>query len=284
MKGERKRITKKKAIQIATVIVAILLAMFYSVLAFITVNGVADAGARDENAGTRFIAHRGYSAAYFDNTSQAFGAAARESFFQGIETDVRRTADGIFVCSHDENPFADKSIKIQEHTYDEIKELPLDTSGASPGADLSQEYRIATFSEYLTACSVYRKTAFVEIKQSLTREETVELVKQAYKVTGWKETVFGSFDRTVIEYVLSEYGYAKTMVFTGSGVKAFFYMRMGHNIGVNKSALSEGSRLIKQAHKAESFVNAYTVNDAEEAKRLMRMGVDYITTDTALEL
>ena len=46
--------------------------------------------------------HRGYSDQYSENTMLAFSKAI-ESGFDGIETDVHKTKDGVLVLCHDEN-------------------------------------------------------------------------------------------------------------------------------------------------------------------------------------
>ena len=60
------------------------------------------------------IAHRGYSSRYLMNTEQAFVEAARHGS-GGAETDIRRTKDGVYVCSHDaEVRFADGTERVVE--------------------------------------------------------------------------------------------------------------------------------------------------------------------------
>lgn len=274
---------RSKILKIVTVLIAVVLVCFWSALAFITVNGVADAGAWNPAAGTKFIAHRGYSEKYFENTYQAFAAAGKESFFQGIETDVYMTKDGVFLCSHDDNPFVDKSIYISQSDYNDIKDLPLDLSGAKESVDLSINYRIATLSDYLSVCSVYRKTAFIEIKQNFTKEEAVKLSTYVLSRFSYTQTVFCSFNKDVIDYIYSNKRYVTIQLFTSSSVKAFFLTKMGYNIGVNKNILSKSEKSIERAHKKDLFIGAYTVNDAAEAKKLVAAGVDFITTDRVLE-
>ena len=48
------------------------------------------------------LAHRGYSDLFPENTMSAFEKAAHSSF-EGIETDVQMTKDGILVLLHDDN-------------------------------------------------------------------------------------------------------------------------------------------------------------------------------------
>ena len=74
----------------------------------------------------KYIAHQGYSDRYVGNTAASFRAAAEMAFY-GIETDVRETADGVFVCQHNESArFADGGERtISASTYAELSEKPL---------------------------------------------------------------------------------------------------------------------------------------------------------------
>ena len=47
----------------------------------------------------KFIAHRGLSGEYYENSEQAFRAAADSDFFYGIEADIYFPADGVAVCA-----------------------------------------------------------------------------------------------------------------------------------------------------------------------------------------
>ena len=72
----------------------------------------------------KLIAHRGFTPAAPQNTLAAFQAAGRRGFW-AIETDVRKTRDGVLVCCHD----ADTSSHYQgggpiaECTYEELSRL-----------------------------------------------------------------------------------------------------------------------------------------------------------------
>lgn len=50
---------------------------------------------------TWIVAHRGASTRYRESSPEAFESAIKRGV-DAIETDVRRTADGVFVCHHDE--------------------------------------------------------------------------------------------------------------------------------------------------------------------------------------
>lgn len=65
--------------------------------------------------------HRGYSDQYSENTMLAFSKAI-ESGFDGIETDVHKTKDGVLVLCHDEkiNRTSDGKGYIKDMTYEEL--------------------------------------------------------------------------------------------------------------------------------------------------------------------
>ncbi|MGN1042635.1 MAG: glycerophosphodiester phosphodiesterase [Christensenellales bacterium] len=273
---------KKKIISIITVVTAVILFAVWAFLATIYLCGVKDAGGYNERVGTRFIAHRGYSGKYFQNTVQAFKAAGQSGFFQGIETDVWSTADGVYVCCHDETPFCDKSVKVTESLYDDIKDMPLDLSSAGADVDLSLDYRICTLSEYLNICYGYRKLAVIEIKQKFNREEAEALATFARGFVSWRNLIFCSFNKNVVDYVYDANPYVGIMLFTSDKTKATLYSAMGYNVGVAKGVPTK--KFVDGRHKKGEFVNAYTVNDSEEARALIGMGVDFITTDVVLSV
>ena len=91
---------------------------------------------------TKYIAHRGHSGKYYDNTEESILAASENVFFDGIETDIRLTKDKVWVCVHDDNPFIDKDILVSNSNYEDIKDLPLDISNAHVDADVNRTYTL----------------------------------------------------------------------------------------------------------------------------------------------
>lgn len=266
----------------AVILLTVLLVAFWGVLAFIQVNKT-ESGSWNEDSGTKFIAHRGYSTKYFQNTVQAFEAAGKESFFQAIETDVRMTKDGVFVCSHDDDPFVDSSVLISKSDYKDIKDLPLDVSKEKADIDKTENYRIPTLAEYLNICYESRKGAFVELKVDFENKEAKRVFDEVNAVLNYKDFVFCSFYKDVLDRIYEYKSFASIQLFTANSTKAFFYTKMGYNICVNKKLLKNDER-IKRAHKGDVWIGAYTVNDVEEARRLIKMGVDYLTCDCVLAL
>ena len=111
-----------------------------------------------------FIAHRGCQSLAPENTIPSFMCAARLGL-QAIETDVRLSADGLLVCSHDDSlkrMFGLKQ-KVSATPYAELKKLvPVKGNGLDTWP--KELLRIPTFGEYLDVCERYDAVPFIETK------------------------------------------------------------------------------------------------------------------------
>ena len=114
--------------------------------------------------GPLFIAHRGCQSLAPENTIPSFTCAARLGL-QAIETDVRFSADGLLVCSHDDSlkrMFGLKQ-KVSATPYAELKKLvPVKGNGLDTWP--KELLRIPTFGEYLDVCERYDAVPFIETK------------------------------------------------------------------------------------------------------------------------
>ena len=114
--------------------------------------------------GPFFIAHRGCQSLAPENTIPSFTCAARLGL-QAIETDVRLSADGLLVCSHDDSlkrMFGLKQ-KVSATPYAELKKLvPVKGNGLDTWP--KELLRIPTFGDYLDVCERYDAVPFIETK------------------------------------------------------------------------------------------------------------------------
>lgn len=98
-----------------------------------------------------FIAHRGIvdkAVGEKENTLASFEAAGRAKM-QAIETDVRLTADGQLVCTHDASlkRVFGVVLNVEKATLAEVRKYP-----------------VPTFAEYLDVCAKYDAVPFIETK------------------------------------------------------------------------------------------------------------------------
>ena len=133
------------------------------------------------------VAHRGYSAAYPENTALAFERAI-EAGAEFIETDVRFTRDGALVCSHDADlkRVAGDARPIAEMTREEVRAIAL-----------PRDQKILTLEDVL---AIARGRAEVMLDVKVSSPEMAKAIVAALermRMTG--NVVYGA--RTV-EYVL----------------------------------------------------------------------------------
>ena len=248
---------------------AVAVVVMFSVLAALSAKMPEDF---DEPKSVKFIAHRGLSSVYYENSEQAFIAAAASDFFYGIETDVYFTADGVAVCAHDDNAFEDDSVKITESNYEEIKNLSLkqnDYGYTSAG--------ICTFERYLQITAAGDKVAVIELKQpDLTKEQIQELISLSERICG-DDFVMISFEAKHVKNVEKTNADLVTQRLSNNVFTNWFAAMNGYNVSVAASSASK--YIVNLAHRRGREIGVWTVNSVEDMKKFVEMGVDYITTD-----
>lgn len=229
---------------------------------------------------SRYIAHRGLSSLYYQNTEEAFVGAGQSDFFYGIETDVWPTKDGKWVCCHDANPFADPEIKVSSTDYQEAITTPLSPQKAGKGVTAEGDRFLCSLETYLTVCKTYGKTPFIEIKYSASASELRSLLAAAGAVLSLEKIQFISFHKNVIDSLLALDSSLTVQWLAQNRKSAYWGSRCGYNMDVSAGVLTPS--LVKAAHRKNRYISVWTVNDKNEAQKFAAMGVDYITTDFIL--
>ncbi len=232
---------------------------------------------------TRIWAHRGASAYAPENTLAAF-ALAREMGAHGVELDVQMTADGRIVVIHDEtlDRTTDGTGPVGWHTLDELKALD-----ASAGMIPFSGEKIPTLDEVFELLDGSGMVVNVELKNSVV----------AYP--GLEEAVLALVPATGV--VLSTFNHLSLAALVGLGAcdvgmlfgdVLFEPWRYGAGIGVQAlhppfAYLDAVPDTVDQCHDAGLAVNAWTLNDTADLRRLIDLGIDAAITnypDRALAL
>lgn len=215
---------------------------------------------------TKVIAHRGASAAEPENTLAAFRAAV-EMGADGVELDVRRTADGAGAVHHD------------AHLSDGRAVVALDS------AELPEQ--VPLLDAALAACGPLEVN--VEIKNwpadpDFDEERCVApLVVDAVRDAGLVDrVVVSSFDIGSIDRVRDlEPSLRTAWLVIDRGDPLALVARAaerGHG-GIHPIWRMVDEAVIGAAHDAGLFVNVWTVDDPEEIRRLAALGVDGVVTN-----
>lgn len=230
-----------------------------------------------EKGNVQIVAHRGLSGLEKENTNAAFIAAGNRSYF-GIETDVRKTADGYFILNHDAHfkRVAGENLIIAESSKALVQSVMLtDLDGTKDRADL----RPATLENYISLCKKYEKTCVLELKDQVPKEDLLEMIEIIRGFEYLEHVVFISFEyenMTMLREILPEQP-AQFLDFTLTEDLIEKCAKDQLDLDIRYQALTP--ELIEKAHKAGLKVNCWTVNTKEDGERLAAWGVDFITTN-----
>ena len=153
-------------------------------------------------------AHRGYSDKYPENTLLAFEEAGKRSEYSGIETDVHRTSDGVFVLMHDStiDRTTNGTGEPSAYTYEELQAFYID-GGNGWDAKYANQFKIPKLTEYLKICNKYGKIPYIQVDriESSYLGELIELLDKE----GWKGrcilTSFELSDLFAVRNITDEY-------------------------------------------------------------------------------
>ena len=227
---------------------------------------------KEEANMTKFIAHRGSSKEEKQNTAAAFRRAS-ESGIYGIETDVRITKDGIFITFHDKNAtrLMGRYKVIEKTDFKALQKLKI--------YDKRQRHRVPTFVEYLQNCKSSNKAAVVEIKSSLTDEQTEKLIQIIETENYLPKTVFISFNKQVLKYIRARLPDQPIQLLALKYKQEDLSFLQENKFGIDIYHRQLTKERISEYHNRGIDVNCWTVNNKRRAALLQQWGADFITTD-----
>ena len=230
-----------------------------------------------------WISHRGESLDAPENTLPAF-ALSLERNSDGMECDVRFTADRKVVCNHDGNlkRVGGKDVNIADTTFDELQKF--DVSNNIVGFS---DTRVPLFADSLAFLGKGRQY-FVEIKGN-DPEMAAALIKEVddagidpsqITMISFKDNVVANYKRLAPE--------RKALLLCNGTVsvsEVIGRLFACNADGVDIAAVeSVDQNFVDMLHRVGYEVGVWTVDDAEKAARFAAMGVDAITSNCAAEL
>jgi glycerophosphoryl diester phosphodiesterase len=238
------------------------------------------------------FAHRGASAQVPENTIEAFRLAV-EAGAGGLELDVHMTLDGEIVVIHDStvDRTTEGSGVVAEMGLDELRLLDAGYRFSRDGGYpyRGQGVRIPTLAE------VYKQfpAAFVNIDIKESQPGVEEAVLRVIRDAGAEErSLVVSQDHAVVRRFRRVSG---GRISTGASrlETGAFYLRSRMRLerlcrpaydALQVPVEHEGimlvtPRFLEAAHSRVVRVDVWTINDADEMRRLLDLGVDVIMTD-----
>jgi glycerophosphoryl diester phosphodiesterase len=237
------------------------------------------------------IGHRGASAAEAENTLPAFEAAIGAGA-DGVEFDVRLTADGCPVVMHDADVSrtTDGAGLVRSLTLREVKRLRIPTAGGG-------STEVPTLDETLSALSG-RTLVDIEIKNipgepdfDPEGEPTVVAVLDSLERTGFSgDVILTSFNPFSLARARVLSPGVPTGLLSPPSVDVFVALGYAHGEGHawllphKADALASGARLPSQAHEMEMRLGVWLTDDPAEATALFMLGFDAVATNDPARL
>lgn len=223
------------------------------------------------------VAHRGVSGLETENTCAAFVAAGNRSYY-GIETDVHKTADGKYVVFHDDTTgrLAEVNVTIEETDYDTLRKMQLRQKDGNFGRS---DLRIANLQEYIGICKNYEKTAVLELKNHFEKADVIEIGRIIEDMGYLDRVTFISFDFENLVYVKEIYPNQPVQYLTGSCDRQLAQRLAAYGMDLDIYFEGVNPGMMADCKELGIKVNCWTVDQLEDAQRLVEMGVDYITSN-----
>jgi len=223
------------------------------------------------------VAHRGVSGLETENTCAAFVAAGNRSYY-GIETDVHKTADGKYVVFHDDTTgrLAEVNVTIEETDYDTLRKMQLRQKDGNFGRS---DLRIANLQEYIGICKYYEKIAVLELKNHSEKADVIEIGKIIEDMGYLDRVTFISFDFENLVYVKEIYPNQPVQYLTGSCNRQLAQRLAAYGMDLDIYFEGVNPGMMADCKELGIKVNCWTVDQLEDARRLVEMGVRYITSN-----
>ena len=228
----------------------------------------------------KIIAHRGLSGLERENTCSAFVAAGNRSYF-GIETDVHRTADGKYVIIHDETTErvsnGTNNLNVEQLSFEELKAVYF------PDIESENERRdlvIPQLVDYVAICKKYDKVCVLELKNRFEKQHIEEIIQIIKGQDYLEKVIFISFNFDNCVDLRSLLPYADIQWLTGGPVnQEKIDNLLKYNLNLDIKYISIDKATIRKLHALGLTVNCWTVNTKEDGEKMVKMGIDYITTN-----
>lgn len=223
-------------------------------------------------------AHRGASAYAPDNTFCSFCLGLLQGA-NGIETDVRKTKDGVLVLFHDDELEWHTSGKgdVSDYTLEELKKVKVYKDEKRDFFD-----RIITLEDFLEHFSFRDITFAIELKKREVVKETIDLLE---KYNMCDKTIVTSFDYESIKQVkeyMPKYKIGWLIREPGESEIARLHAINGEQICPQGECIDKEK--VDMLHKEGFNVRAWGIFDTDIMKAVYDAGVDGMTANFPDEL
>jgi glycerophosphoryl diester phosphodiesterase len=205
-----------------------------------------------------------------------------------IETDLRKTSDGKWVCFHDQSvdTLTDGTGNVADLTYAQIRALHYvsQTTG-----DVTDQI-VPSFEEYLQICKTYNCVPLMEFKIRPTAEDCEDVIELLtnYGIFGYifitdivatSATIRAVTDAPLFQIASSIDAYNTVSAYIKASSLRNCGIDFDYNLG---DSITAG--MISDMHQNGMFCGVYTANNVNSIKDWFALGMDIVTSDRIADL
>lgn len=205
-----------------------------------------------------------------------------------IETDLRKTSDGKWVCFHDQSVdnLTDGTGNVSSLTYDQIRALHY----VSQTTGETTDQIIPSLEEYMQICKTYNCVPLMEFKIRPTIEDCEDVIEllTSYGIFGYmfiadivatSATIRAVTDAPLFQIADS--------IDTYNTVSAYIKASSLRNCGIDfdyNLGNSITAEMISDMHQNRMFCGVYSLNNIDSIKNWFSLGMDIVTSDRIADL
>ncbi len=221
------------------------------------------------------IAHRGASGVHVENSMRAFTEALRCGT-DGVEVDLRRSADGVIYCFHDHKL---SRLTRSSGYFRRVGSKRIDDLRLADGSCIPR------FTDFVKAYAG-RTKVILDIKSA--RIEPM-IIEQLAEFASDKGMVYSSFNPNNLKRIKNEFPAARTALIVGPVRNLRLRLKMKSVLtrnllrlqcsAVHLSRRLVTENLVKHLHSEGLKVSVWTVDDPEQGRKFAEIGVDSLMTN-----
>lgn len=247
------------------------------------------------NKTVKYVGHRGTKCLNgVENTYEAFQEAILLNY-DAIETDVRITLDGVYICFHDEtltrltlNSKETFHNSVNEMHYKDLKQVKLTQIDKDGKIRCG---KICLFDDYLTLCQTNNKIPVIELKwtngmyadndnpTNHNYSNIDGLINKIYDHHLENEAIIMTSMIGCLDYIKSKYPTMKLQWLCYKRTHEFktYCINQGFDLDVEYTYCDQS--LVEYCHQNNRIINIWTLNDETLLDHYINLNVDMITTD-----
>lgn len=212
----------------------------------------------------KIFAHRGYSDKYPENTMQAF-IKSNKPYVYGIELDVHLTKDKVAVIIHDETLDRTTKIKgyVKDKTYLEVKDY------------------IPSLEEYLQFVKNTHLVTNIELKTNIFEYRGIEKIVLSLidKYDLKNRIIISSSNHFTLKRIHKLSDIRIATLISDRIIDVIDYSKKLKMYSIHPEYHSIDKKYVKKVKEYNLELIPYTINIKKDAKKLEKLGVEYIITN-----